>query len=158
MIIKIEFPFVARNQTANQKNKRTKNVFKTIQKNKVKKDCETFAYLAKKNYKIESPFYGAILHRFWFFKNRVPKDYDNFCAGTKYYTDALVSQGIILKDDNHHLLIGKLHFFEKQPEEKIIYVLETFNKFEYEVADDMNRIDAIAIIKLAESDKNDRQN
>jgi hypothetical protein len=127
MIIKIEFPFIARNQTANQKNKRTKNRYKTKLKNEVKSNCETYAYLAKKNYKIESPFYGAILHRFWYFKNRVPKDYDNFCAGTKYYTDALVSQGIILKDDNHHLLIGHLYMFEKQPEEKLVYVLELVN-------------------------------
>lgn len=149
MIIKIEFNFIARNQTANQKNKRTNNIFKTVQKNEVKKKCETFAYLAKKNYKIESPFYGAILHRFWFFKNRVPKDYDNFCAGTKYYTDALVSQGIILKDDNHHLLMGRLHMFEKQPEEKIIYVLETFSKHGFFVANDINKIHALRLIDIA---------
>ena len=128
MIIKIEFPFIDRNQTANKKNKRTKNVFKTILKNQLKEKCELYAYLARNNYKIESPFYGAILHRFWFFQNSVAKDYDNFCAGTKYYTDALVSQGIILKDDNHHLLMGRLHMFEKQPKEKIIYVLELMSK------------------------------
>jgi hypothetical protein len=150
MIIKIEFPFVDRNQTANKKNKRTKNVYKTILKNEHKEKCETFAYLAKKNYKIESPFYGAILHRFWFFKNRVPKDYDNFCAGTKYYTDALISQGIILKDDNHHLLIGNVHFLEKQPSEKIVYVLYTLDEQEFKVINKANESNAIKIIDFAD--------
>lgn len=149
MIIKIEFPFIVRNQTANQKNKWTKNIFKTIQKNEVKKKCETFAYLAKKNYKIESPFYGAILHRFWFFKNRVPKDYDNFCAGTKYYTDALISQGIILKDDNHHLNMGIVHFLEKQQTEKIVYVLYTLEEKEFKLITEKNNNDAIKIIDFA---------
>lgn len=149
MIIKIEFPFIARNQTANKKNKRTKNVFKTILKNKVKKDCETYAYIAKRKYKIESPFYGAILHRFWYFNNRVPKDYDNFCAGTKYYTDALVSQGIILKDDNHHLLMGHLYMFEKQPEEKIVYVLELLDKEFFAEHEYNAKLYAEAIIRRA---------
>lgn len=149
MIIKIEFPFIARNQTANKKNKRTKNVYKTILKNKVKKDCETYAYIAKRKYKIESPFYGAILHRFWHFNNRVPKDYDNFCAGTKYYTDALVSQGIIVKDDNKHLLIGKLHMFEKQPEEKIIYVLELLDFKTFLAHNLLNESDSLNLIDRA---------
>lgn len=127
MIIKIEFPFVDRRQTSNKK-KDSKTFLSREQTRNLKEKANTYVYLAKRNYKIETPYYGAILHRFWFFENAVPKDYDNFFAGTKYYTDALVSQGLILKDDNHHLLVGKVHMFEKQPKEKMVYVLELMSK------------------------------
>lgn len=82
--------------------------------------------LLKKKYKIDSPYYGCVLSRFWMFKDNRNRDYDNFCSGTKYYTDALVSQGIILKDDKNHLLIGSVWFFDNQKDERLIYKLEVF--------------------------------
>lgn len=131
MRITIEFPFIAKNQTANIKNKRTSDFLKTKQKNEVKRRCETIAYLAKKNYKIESPFFGCVLNITWEFKTKRGRDYDNYIAGTKYYTDALVSQGLIVDDNHNHLILGKTFFADGKISDRIIYYLELLDKKEF---------------------------
>jgi hypothetical protein len=127
MLIKIEFPFIDRKQTANQKADGSHFLSREL-KRELKAKANTFVYLAKLQYKIEKPFYGAVLHRFWFFKDKRKRDYDNFFSGTKYYTDALVKQKIIESDDSEHLLVGQSYFYDNRKEEKLVYVLESLNE------------------------------
>jgi hypothetical protein len=128
MRITIEFPFVERSQTGNKK-RAGKFEFKGRRlKNELKAKCETFVYLAKKNYGIDKPFYGAVLNVQWHFKKDNRRDYDNFFGGTKYYTDALVSQEIILADDSKHLITGDMIMLSGMQKEKIVYHLELFDK------------------------------
>jgi len=135
MILKIEFPFIDRSETANRKNGQNPFVIKK-QRDELKKKAQLYIELAMRQNKIKSNLYwGCFMNRFWFFKQKRPRDYDNFCAGTKYYTDSLVDCGLIKGDSNRHILMGDVFHFEGEEKEKLVYVLdliETKEDFEKE--------------------------
>lgn len=131
----ITFPFIDRMETANKKTGRSKWLLAN-HRQILKSKCNFCVRLEMRTNKVESNgtacFYGAVLNRYWFFTDKRQRDYDNFCSGTKYYTDALVSEGLIAKDDCNHLLMGDVVFFDSQKSEKLVYVLDLFrNKNEF---------------------------
>lgn len=121
--IRIDFPFINRKETANIKNGRHPLAIAS-DRHKTKMLAKCYINLAINAYKIKTTYWGCIMNRYWFFKNSRPRDYDNFCAGTKYYTDSLVDCKLIKNDSNKHILIGDVFHFEGYENEKLVYALE----------------------------------
>lgn len=140
MIIRIDFPFIERSETSNRKNGQNAFVIKK-QRDSLKKKAKLYIELAMRYSRIERNLYwGCIMNRYWFFKQKRPRDYDNFCAGTKYYTDSLVDCGLIKNDSNRHIMIGDIFHFEGYPEEKLVYALELIEtEKEFKIIHDSKR-------------------
>lgn len=122
-VIIIDFDFIARNQTANKKNGKNRWVAMN-EKNKLLSKCILSVNMAKIKYSIDKTYFGCRLHRYWMFNQNRSRDYDNFCSGTKYYTDALKHAKLIQDDSNRNIINGDVWHFSGYKNEILRYVLE----------------------------------
>lgn len=103
-------------------------------KNQLLEKCFFHVRLAMDKQKITKTYFGAISHRYWFFKVNRSRDEDNFCSGTKYYTDSLKHCGLIEDDSNRHIIGGDVFHFDGQETERLVYILEMIeNKEQFDL-------------------------